>query len=540
MLKKIRDNKWIIISFIIIYIGMFLICSCNMFAQDEYNYSNISWTSQRLQSFGDIIESQKLIYAKWSGRVPVLGMVQVLLYVGKLLYDIVNPLIFISFIFIILKIANRKITVKGIFTVLLFTVFGTYKFWEKYIWISGSLNYLWTVTLMLVVIYYLYNIIINDKKMNIPNTIILLIVSFFAGWSHENTAFVLGSFIIFLLIFNFKKIIRLDIRTKIKVIASIILFGLGAMILIFSPGNFGRLSGTDRYITFLPILKNIGALYKIIITYIVTIIVLKKSKIINESYDVKCILKSQLKYFIYPLILAIIPMIIISEFPIRAALAYEVMLYIVILQNLQIIYITLKNRNEKMFRVLTTIVIVSSILLLYSKSIFAVDFIRPYREEIKKQINEAISNGETDIVVSQFEYLNLAKIIGVYMDVFPKVTDSSIINTYMSIYYKINTITAVKDEYALVEVVLRDEENIENYEVINKETGEVITDRIRTIELPMPEATLKGRILFEIPVMDLSNSYIQLPQNVIEKVIDINIKTNSDIGEYDINNILKK
>ena len=124
------------------------------------------------------------------------------------------------------------------------------------------------------------------------------------------------------------------------------------------------------------------------------------------------------------------------------------------------------------------------------------------------------------------------------MDVFPKVTDSSIINTYMSIYYKVNSITAVKDEYALVEVNLSDEENIENYDVINKETGEIITDRIRTIELPMPEATLKGRLIFEIPVKWLSNAYIQLPKEVNEKVIDIKIKTNADIGEYDINNIL--
>lgn len=538
MLKKIKDNKWIIISFITIYIGVFLICSCNMFAQDEYNYSNIAWTTQRIQSFDDIIESQKLIYMNWSGRIPVLGMVQIFLYVGKFLYDLINPLVFILFIFMILKTANKKITVKGIFTVLLFVVFGTYKFWEKYIWISGSLNYLWTVTLMLIVMYYLYNIIINDKKINILNTIILLIISFLAGWSHENTAFVLGSFIIFLLIFNFKKIIKLDIKTKIKVIASIVLFGLGAMILIFCPGNFGRLEGTDRYITFLPILKNIAALYKIIIIYIITIIILKKSKSINESYDVKNILNMQFKNFICPIILAAIPMIIISEFPVRAALAYEVMLYIIILQNLQIIYKTLINKKKRKFNIIIYSVIVISVILLYSKAIFAFGFIRPYRQKIQNQINESISNRKTDIVVSEFEYMNAAKFMGVYMDVFPKKTDSSIINAYMSIYYKVNSITAVKDEYAQVEVVLNNEENIENYDVINKETGEIITDRIRTIELSMPEATLKGRLIFEIPIRWLTNAYIQLPEEVKEKVIDIKIRTNEDICGYDVNNIL--
>lgn len=538
MLKKIKDNKWIIASLIVIYIGVFVICSCNMFAQDEYNYSNITWTNQKIQSFGDIIESQKLIYKNWSGRIPVLGMVQVFLYIGKFVYDLINPLVYLVFIFMILKISNNKITVKGIFTVLLFTVFGTYKFWEKYIWISGSLNYLWTVTLMLVIIYYLYNIIINDKKINIFNVITLFVVSFFAGWSHENTAFVLGSFIIFLIIFNLNKFIKLDTKTKVAVIVSIVLFGLGAMILIFCPGNFGRLGETERQISLFPILKNIAAMYKILIIYIITIIVLKKSKKINELYDVKNILNIQLRYFIFPIILAIIPMIIIVEFPVRAALAYEVMLYIVILQNLQIIYKALKMKNKKIFNILTYCVIIASVVLLYSKSIFAFFVISPYNKKIENQIDEQIAKGTTDVIVSEFEYIKFAKFIGVYMDVFPKVTDNSIINTYMSNYYNINTITAVKDEYALVEVVLSEEEKIENYNIVNKETGEVITDRIKTMELPMPEATLKGRIIFEIPVRCLFNAYIQLPEEVNKKVVDVKVKTNADIGEYDINSIL--
>lgn len=525
MLKKIADRKWIIISFLIIYIGIFLICSCNMFAQDEYNYSNIAWTSARINSFGDILKSQSSIYKNWSGRIPILFMVQSFLYLGKTLYDLINPLIFLLFIVMILKIANNKISIKGIFIVLLFVVFGTYKFWEKYIWISGSLNYLWPVTLMLIIIYYLYNIINSSKRLNTLNTIILLVTSFITGWSHENTVFVLGSFIIFLFIFNLKKVYALDKNTKVKLVLSIILFGIGAMILIFCPGNFGRLSSTTRKITIVPILKNVLALYKIIIIYIITVIFLKKSKTINSMVNTKEILKGELRYFILPILLALLPMIIISEFPIRASLAYEVMIYIVILQNLQIIYRTYIDSHKRNINIVTSFVVIISILILYSKAIFACGYIKPYKNKIEKQIEEAISLGDRDIVISEFEHLKLAKFLGVYMDVFPKKTDTSIINYYMALYYNVNSITAVKDGYVNIEIYLNNEEKINSYNIINKSTNEVIAKRIEEIELPMPNTSTLGVIRFEIPIKLLNNLYIDLPESIKENIVNIKLKT---------------
>ena len=538
MLEKIKKNKGIIISFILIYIGMFIICKYNMFAQDEYNYSHIAWTNQKLSSFSDIVKSQIDIYKNWSGRIPVLGMVQVFLYIGKIFYDIINPIIFILFIIMLIKAANVKVDEKNIFIILLFSIFGAYKFWEKYIWISGSLNYLWPVTLMLIVIYYIYNMIVNDKKTNVINTIVLLISSFFAGWSHENVAFVLGSFIIFICLFNIKKILSLNNSAKIKLIASILLFGIGAILLIFCPGNFGRLGDTERSVTLLPVLKNILALYKIIILYIVTILILKKSNKVKQKYDVNTILKQQIHYFIFPIILALIPMIIIAEFPIRAALAYEVLLYILILKNLDIIFKSFENKKIK--KRITATVILISILLLYSKSLFAFIYLRPYKEKIENQISQEKQLGKNDIIISQFENLNLAKIIGVYMDIFPKATDTSIINSYMSTYYDINTITAIEDGYAQIEIDIKDEAEITEYSVKDKNTDKTITNRIVDVELPMPQTSMLNRIIFNIPVVQLNNVYIDLPNNIKDNITDIKVKTLSDIPEINKYNLIEK
>ncbi len=538
MLEKIKKNKIIIISFLIIYLGVFIICKYNMFAQDEYNYSHIAWTNQKLSSFSDIIKSQAEIYKNWSGRIPVLGMVQVFLYIGKTFYDFINPLVFILFIVLVIKAANVKIDIKNVFFVLLFSVFGAYKFWEKYIWISGSLNYLWPVTLMLFVIYYFYNIIINDKKLNAFSTITLFVISFFAGWSHENVAFVLGSFIIFICLFNIKKILSLNTGTKIKLTTSILLFGIGAILLIFCPGNFGRMGNTERNITLLPILKNILALYKIIILYIATIIILTKSKKIKQNYDVSSILKEQVRYFIFPILVALLPMIIIAEFPVRAALAYEVILFILILKNLDIIFKSMQNK--KIEKYISIVVVFLSIFMLYSKSLFAITCLKPYKEKIDEQIMQEKSSGKTDILISQFENLNLAKLLGVYMDIFPKSTDSSIINSYMSTYYGVNSITAITDGYAQIEISLKNEAEIIDYNLVDKTTGNIITSRITKVELPMPQTSLNKRIIFNVPVEDLNNAYVDLPDNVKQDIIEIKIKTLNDISDYNEYDLIKK
>ena len=80
----------------------------------------------------------------------------------------------------ICKIFGKKPTCLQLFVILGLYLFTSVAFWEKFIWLSGSMNYLWTVTLMLVVMYYFYNILINNNKLNKVNIAILLIVSFFA------------------------------------------------------------------------------------------------------------------------------------------------------------------------------------------------------------------------------------------------------------------------------------------------------------------------------------------------------------------------
>ena len=100
----------IIILLIFIAISLYAINSGYMMAPDEYNYSNIAWTEQRLSSISDIITSQMSMYKQWTGRIPVHTIIQTILYLGTWIYEIINPIIFIIFLLLITNIIFKKTT----------------------------------------------------------------------------------------------------------------------------------------------------------------------------------------------------------------------------------------------------------------------------------------------------------------------------------------------------------------------------------------------------------------------------------------------
>lgn len=545
-MKKILDKKIINIclSFLIIFLGVFIICKYNMFAQDEYNYSNIAWTNERLSNMKDVIHSMIDVYTSWSGRIIVLGIEQTILCYGKFIYDIINPLVLILFIIFVLKNANMKISPLGIFSVLFLMVFGAYKFWEKYIWISGSINYLWTVTASLIMMYLLKKLLKNSESgkliNNIVDTLILFVVSLFTGLSHENTAFVMGAYIIFICIFNYKKIFKLEKRKLVTLIISIFLFGIGAMVLIFCPGNFNRMNGIKRNISILCVLKNILALYKVLIIYGISIILMKKNKVkIKEILNINTeeVLIDEIKYYICPIVLAVLPMIIIAEFPVRAALAYETMLYIIIIRNFGILYKIYSNKKTK---IVYFFIVGISIVLVYSKAVFAFFYLRPYSIEMVKEIELQKMQKKENIVVPKFEHENIAKIFGVYMDIFPENIEFSIINTYMCNYYNISSIRAVRDGYVQIEIDVENDENMYDYVALDKRNGEVITSRITKAHMIMPNESFVNKIIFEVPKEKIEYMYIYLPNQIKDTIKEVNIYTiHDDIFDFDVKEIFE-
>lgn len=529
-MEKIKENKSVIIMIFIIVICMFTLCHFNMMAPDEYNYSNIASSEERVTSLSDILTTQNFLYSEWTGRIPAHTLIQLFLLIGGPLFDILNAVVFIIFILLIIKILYEKITVIGIGSVLALVLFVGSVFWSKFIWLSGSINYLWMVVLMLNVIYNLYNIIIKDKDINIYQGIFLLIVSFLAGWSQENTAFVLGSFIAILYFFNIKKIFKLDVKKKVVIILSAIMVLIGASILFFAPGNYVRLGEGNRSISLFGIMENIDVIIKILTIYFISVCI---CFIVNYKKYKKEVLQ-QLKYFIFPIIIAFLPMLIIPVFPARSMLPYETIMYICIVANICSLAKELYSMEKKSYRItaiiVTIIILVSSTFMLCYYTYFAVKHIKPYENMLLSRIEETKNDNKKDIVIKPFDKIEQAKKMQVNLEMFPDILTNQCASYYIARYYGLDSVIAVPEGMTCIEVEMNELDNNKEYKVLNKNTGEILANRILELNYGFYAKNITNIASFCIKTEDLENATINIP---IDKIKAIKLKNIKEIRTVD-------
>lgn len=228
MNKKEWAKKYLPIVITVVSIFTFIvILSFNMtYNSDEYNYSNITWTNDRISSIGDIFKSQKILYLNWTGRVIIHFIIQLLIYMGAWAYPIFNAIVFVLFIYCIMKLADMKINAASLICAALLVWLFQPVFGETVMWLSGSVNYLWATTMLLFTIYFYKNIY------RINSYLFIAIIAFLSGFIHENIIFVVMSFIFYNLILN-----RENLKKKIVYIVGFI---IGSAFLLLSPGNLSR------------------------------------------------------------------------------------------------------------------------------------------------------------------------------------------------------------------------------------------------------------------------------------------------------------
>ena len=522
----------IIILFIFIGLALYAINSGYMMAPDEYNYSNIAWTENRLSSISDIITSQISMYKQWTGRIPVHTIIQTILYLGTWLYQIINPIIFIVFILLITNIIFKKPTYFKTILALFLICFLTKGLGEKYIWLSGSVNYLWTTTAMLIVIYFYYKIFEKDEKLEKYQIPLLFIFSFLAGWSQENVAFVLGSYIIVIGLSNLKKFKNYSTKEKATIITSIVLFGLGAILLIFAPGNFVRMGTNETGLQIENIIARFIEIKYLIVIYIITLIIIFIINVTNKKESKTKTLKNQI-LFILPIAIGMLPMIIISEFPTRSMLPYEIMIIIITIANIQWI---INNYGLKKLVNIASIIISIPVIYMSIRNIsYSEKYMIPYKEQIEQEINLAKIDNQTDVVLSRFDEANYlqSRTAKFLVDYSPKAFSTNIINTYMAKYYGFNTIQAIGDNEYLVDITLNEEIKNVEYNLVNNNDI--------TIRTSLFDNTLENtnKIQFIILKEELGNVKIDLPEEIENKIQKTELKSVLRSEEIEPNTIIK-
>ena len=235
-IKNIKSKTWIKIILVSIFLMMLVLNLLTPLIADDYSYAlNVNGT--RLSGIMDIINFQIQHYLIWGGRTVAHSIAQLFLMMPKFIFDIFNSLIYTLLIGLIYKIAKGKneddkpCLLLGIHFALYFLspVFG-----QNCIWLVGSCNYIWTTTLILLMISQF--VLKGDKKDTILRIIGIFLLGIIAGWTNENTSFGLIVLLVSILIINRinkEKISKWKISGLIGVI-------IGFIIMIAAPGNYVR------------------------------------------------------------------------------------------------------------------------------------------------------------------------------------------------------------------------------------------------------------------------------------------------------------
>lgn len=299
--------------------------------------------------------------------------------------------------------------------------------------------------------------------------VFLSLAGFLIGFSHEVMAFVGGSFLGILFLVNIKGIWKKSKWDVLFLSSAIVLFGLGAILTIIAPGNLARSTldvGTNGGpLACLGNYKDIKWQLVLIVASMIWIGILKQKEL----------LKKEIIYCILPCIVATIPFSIMGYFTPRCFVPYEALLISIIAANSQIImaHCAEHKKISIMVACVATILVFSHMLpTTYSD----VRYILPYKIKLTHQLEQAQENGEKDVVVSKFLFMDKIRredLINVD-NFFLETSTTSVVNTFLALYYKFDCIRAISDADYLIEIDTDITQNVD-YGIVNKDTLELIS-----------------------------------------------------------------
>ena len=262
-MKTISKHKTFCAVFLLA-VGCIIYC-LNVFTplfSDDWHYAFIFGTHQRIDSIGDIFRSQYIHYFDFNGRSIVHFIVQLFDGIlGKNVFNVFNALMFVAFLYALtLVVPNRKghsFKIISVAFILVFLIMTGFKY--VFLWLSGSVNYLWVGTVLLVFHYFL-------ERESVPKWSYtpLAILGFLCGWSNEAFVFGLGAAYFIYYMTHRDKLVN----HRIYMLAA---FYLGACLLVFAPGSVHRALSDNHQtmkVGFLPSIwhmNNVGLLYLVIV-----------------------------------------------------------------------------------------------------------------------------------------------------------------------------------------------------------------------------------------------------------------------------------
>lgn len=237
---------------------MLFLNHCTPYLNDDYIYFNIfsengigdfillSIKDQKVSNISDIVESMKAHYNVMNGRIVIHSIVQLMLLLPKSIFNVLNSAAYVALMLLIYKhCKGTEKDERAILFVLICLAAWTFlpDFGKTALWLTGSINYLWSSVFRLAVLlpFRLYADGKNDRIVWLK-TIVMTIACTLAGATNENTgAAFIGVTVLFMIYCRLHK-------RKIPIWSFTGLIGAlcGFFFMIGAPGNSRRVGIGDE------------------------------------------------------------------------------------------------------------------------------------------------------------------------------------------------------------------------------------------------------------------------------------------------------
>lgn len=235
MKYKINNRQLCTVFLLAVVVVMYVLNRLTPLFCDDWHYAFVFGTQERIHTIGDVFRSQWAHYQVFNGRYIVHWFVQLFDGIlGKGVFNVFNALVFGLFLYVVSLHAasgrEHRYQAVSVAFMLVFLFMTGFKY--GFLWLSGSLNYLWVGTAVLFFHYLM-------QKDAIPSwsRVPVFLFSFACGWSHEAFVVGLGAGYFFYFLFHRK---RLTAHRLLMLSA----FFLGAVLLVFAPASLYRAAHT--------------------------------------------------------------------------------------------------------------------------------------------------------------------------------------------------------------------------------------------------------------------------------------------------------
>ena len=202
----------------------------------------IDYPIERIENIEDVWASLKSLYFTWGGRLIIWSLAYFFANMPHIVFDVANSFMFMVFLLLLTMLGTHtfslcELNYRYLGLAFIFLWGTSAMFANSYLWLAGSVGYLWPGVAQLLFLF-LYVRTFWTRK-NLPPPWLMFIVGILAGHSNENSGAV--TILLALILTICAKRNGYTVTTHIWGIVGAV---VGYMVLIAAPGNFARMSYT--------------------------------------------------------------------------------------------------------------------------------------------------------------------------------------------------------------------------------------------------------------------------------------------------------